>query len=294
MQNLVITGKGQELTAKLIAGTSTAIFTKIATSSHDYSSATLKNVTELYDIKQTALISKVSRTDTTIVEVLAKIDNTNLESGYYVKALGLYAKGSDGVEILFGISIETDNPDYMPPQSGITVSGISYRLNTKVDNSDQVTIEVNPAASPTVGQFEELEQVINTHAKTGVYGSEGAHGIRYYNDTLQVKNKEGSWIDLEEKTEMGTKFTVNPTDFTSTTVDTKPCYVAKINLTAIYARVPEIGIVPTGSNTIPTETEIEAFSKITYASVDDTTLSINLYASELSKTAFSIIVKGVS
>lgn len=178
MQNLVITGKGQELTAKLIAGTSTATFTKIATSSYDYSSATLENVTELYDIKQTALVSKVSRTDTTIVEVLAKIDNTNLESGYYVKALGLYAKGSDGVEILFGISIETDNPDYMPPQSGTTVSGISYRLNTKVDNSNQVTIEVNPAASPTMEQFEGLEQVIDTHAGTGVYGSDGVHGFR--------------------------------------------------------------------------------------------------------------------
>lgn len=197
MQNLVITGKGQELTAKLIAGTSTATFTKIATSSYDYSSATLENVTELYDIKQTALVSKVSRTDTTIVEVLAKIDNTNLESGYYVKALGLYAKGSDGVEILFGISIETDNPDYMPPQSGTTVSGISYRLNTKVDNSNQVTIEVNPAASPTMEQFEGLEQVIDTHAGTGVYGSDGVHGFRYYNDTLQVKNEEGSWVDIE-------------------------------------------------------------------------------------------------
>ena len=197
MQNLVITAKGQELTAKLIAGTSTATFTKIATSSYDYSSATLENVTELYDIKQTALVSKVSRTDTTIVEVLAKIDNTNLESGYYVKALGLYAKGSDGVEILFGISIETDNPDYMPPQSGTTASGISYRLNTKVDNSSQVTIEVNPAASPTIEQFETLEQVIDTHAAMNVYGSNGVHGFRYYNDMIQVKNEEGNWIDIE-------------------------------------------------------------------------------------------------
>ena len=197
MQNLVITGKGQELTAKLIAGTSTATFTKIATSSYDYSSATLENVTELYDIKQTALISKVSRTDTTIVEVLSKIDNTGLESGYYIKALGLYAKGSDGDEILFGISIETDTPDYMPPQSGTTVSGISYRLNTKVDNSSQVTIEVNPAASPTMEQFETLEQVIDTHAAMNVYGSNGAHGFRYYNNMIQVKNEEGSWIDIE-------------------------------------------------------------------------------------------------
>lgn len=197
MQNLVITGKGQELTAKLIAGTSTATFTKIATSDYDYSSSTLETLTELYDVKQTVLVSKVSRTDTTIVEVLAKINNTELTDGYYVRALGLYAKGSDGVEILFGISIETNNPDYMPPQSGTTVSGISYRLNVKVDNSNQVTIEVNPAATPTMEQLEEVEQTINTHEKKGVYGSTGVHGFRYYNDELQVQDENGTWVDIE-------------------------------------------------------------------------------------------------
>lgn len=197
MQNLVITGKGQELTAQLIAGISTATFTKIATSSYDYSSSTLEDVTELYDIKQTALVSKVSKTGTTIVEVLAKVDNTNLESGYYIKALGLYAKGSDGIEILFGVSIETDHPDYMPPQNGTAVSGISYRLNTKVDNSSQVTIEVNPAASPTMEQVETLERVINSHSKMDVCSSEGVHGFRYYNDALQVKNEKGVWINTE-------------------------------------------------------------------------------------------------
>lgn len=197
MQNLVITGKGQELTAQLIAGISTATFTKIATSSYDYSSSTLEDVTELYDIKQTALVSKVSKTGTTIVEVLAKVDNTNLESGYYIKALGLYAKGSDGIEILFGVSIETDHPDYMPPQNGTAVSGISYRLNTKVDNSSQVTIEVNPAASPTMEQVETLERVINSHSKMDVCSSEGVHGFRYYNDALQVKNEKEVWINTE-------------------------------------------------------------------------------------------------
>ena len=199
MQNLVVTSKGHELTAKLLAGTSTATFTKIAASDYDYSGVSLEHVTELYDIKQTALVSKVLRTDTAMVQVLAKLDNTGLTSDYYVRALGVYAVDSDGTEILFGISIETDplNLDHMPIQVGNIISGIDYVLNVQVDNSDQVTIELNPAASPSMSQFEELERVIDTHTGKSVYGSDGVHGFRYYNDTLQVKNDEGSWVDIE-------------------------------------------------------------------------------------------------
>ena len=62
MQNLVITNSGQELMSKLIAGTTTATFTKIAGSDHDYSDVSLEGVTELEDVRQTALISKEKNT----------------------------------------------------------------------------------------------------------------------------------------------------------------------------------------------------------------------------------------
>lgn len=197
MQNLVITNKGQELMAKMIAGTSIATFTKVATSDYDYSSENLEELVQLYDIKQESLVSKVSRTDLTMVEVLAAINNSDLTAGYYVKALGLYAKDSDDNEILYGVSIEPTNPDYMPPFGGKTVSGISYKLNTKVDNSEQVTLEVNPAATPTIEQVEEINTSLTLHESLGVYGEAGVHGLRYFNDTLQTKNEEGEWVDIK-------------------------------------------------------------------------------------------------
>lgn len=197
MQNLVITNKGQELVSKLIAGTTTATFTKIAGSDHDYSDVSLEGVTELEDVKQTALVSKVSRTDLTLVEVLAALDNSLLTEGYYVKALGLYAKDGDGTEILYAISIEPVTPDYLPAFSGKTVSSITYRLKTKVDNSEQVTLEVNPGAYPTIEQLENLQQIVEIHTASIIYGEEGVHGFRYYNDTLQVQNEAGEWIDIE-------------------------------------------------------------------------------------------------
>ena len=194
MQDLVITNKGQELMAKMIAGTSTATFTKICTSDFDYSNIDLEDLLEMYDIKQTALISKVSRTDTTLVEVLAAINNSNLKNGYYVRGLGLYAEDSDHNEILYAVSIDNENPDYMPAFVGKTVSGISYRLNTKVDNSEQVTLEINPAAIPTIGQLNDLEVSVNSHVKKEIFGEEGIHGIRFYDGALQVKDKNGHYI----------------------------------------------------------------------------------------------------
>lgn len=198
MQDLIITSKGQELMAKMIAGTSTATFTKICTSDYDYSNTNLEELLQLYDIKQEALVSKVSRTDLTLVEVLAAINNSTLTTGYYVRGLGLYAKDSDDNEILYGISIESQNPDYMPAFGGKTVSGISYKLNTKVDNSEQVTLEINPAATPTIEQVESVQRNLNTHTDKTVNGENGVHGLRFFNDVLQFYNEETeSWVDIE-------------------------------------------------------------------------------------------------
>ena len=126
MQNLVITSKGQELMSRLIAGTTTATFTKIAGSEHDYSGVNLEALTELEDVKQNVLVSKVTRTDLTLVEVLAALDNHDLTEDYYVKALGLYAKDGDGEEMLYAVSIETVAPDHLPAFSGKTISSITY------------------------------------------------------------------------------------------------------------------------------------------------------------------------
>lgn len=212
MQDLIITNQGQELIAKMIAGTSTASFTKIQTSDYDYSKETLKNLTFLYDVKQEALISSVTRTDTTMVEVIGAVNNSELSAGYYVKALGLFASDIDGNEILYAVCIEPDNPDYMPAFGGKTVSGITYKMNTKVDISSQVTLEISPAAVPTMEQVNNLTVSIRTHAEETIYGENGVHGIRYFNDELQVKNESGEWVEIETGGGSGGGGGITPSD----------------------------------------------------------------------------------
>ena len=166
MQGLVITNKGQELISKLIAGTARVTFTKIAASDYDYSAAALEELESLSEIKQEALVSSVTVTDTSLVKVLARIDNSSLTEGYYVKIVGLYAKDSStSEEILYGVSLADEVADYMPVFGGKTVTGITYRLNVKVDNSDSVSLVIDPAAVPTMEQVEKLGERITITEK---------------------------------------------------------------------------------------------------------------------------------
>ena len=192
MNDLIITKQGQSLIAKMIAGTDTAKFTKLQTSSHDYTSDSLELLSELTEVKQEVEVSSVKRTDTSLVQVIASIDNKEIIDGYYVRTIGLFAKDSKENEILYAIATD-DKPDYMPAFGGKTISGVTYRLNTKVDVASQVIIELNTTNSATIEQVENLEKVVNTHIEKSVVGEKGVHGLRYFNDELQVKGLKG-WV----------------------------------------------------------------------------------------------------
>ena len=198
MQNFIITAAGQELMAKMIAGTSTCTFTKIKTSSHDYTGVDLEELTSLSDIVQAVDPSQVSRTDTTIVRLVSVFTNETLESGYYVKAIGVFAKGTDNVEILYGIAIDPDNPNYMPAFGGQTITSITFNINVRVDNSSQVTLELNPSAVASAQSVQDVQTDIDTHEALSIYSEDGIHGLRYYQDILSVYNSTThEWVDVE-------------------------------------------------------------------------------------------------
>ena len=168
MENIVITEQGKQLMSKVISETESMIFTKIAVSDYDYSGIELQNISELQSVKQTAIIAKISRTDGKTVEILAAINNEQIPEAYYVRTLGVYVKDSSENEILYGISISRENPDYMPAYDGKTLSGVSYRINVTVEDSEYITVNVNPAAVPTIMQVEDIETAFREHTEDKV------------------------------------------------------------------------------------------------------------------------------
>ena len=174
---LVITNTGQALLAKMIAGEGSVEFTKVSASSTAYTDAQLEGLTSLSDVKQTSLISKVTRTNEVAIKVEAAFTNTELTVGYYMKALGLYAVDPDDGEILYAVTRETSGNCYMPAYNGITVSGAYVQLVTTVGNAENVSLEVDQAAVATIGDIQDLQkQIADLEAFIG-YSDEDIFGV---------------------------------------------------------------------------------------------------------------------
>lgn len=160
---LTITNKGQALMSKLIAGKTIVEFTKISTSTNVYTEAQILALTSLANVKQTASISKITRTNNVAVQIEAALENSKLTAGYKINSVGLYAKDPDENEILYAVaSVEnSDKGAYMPPYNNLTVSGVYFKLTTTVSNADNVTLQVDQAAVATVGDITDLQNQIS-------------------------------------------------------------------------------------------------------------------------------------
>ena len=77
--------------------------------------------------------------------------------------MGLYANDPDDGEILYAVASvsSSDKGAYMPPYNNLTVSGAYFKLVTTVSNADNVSLQVDQAAVATVGDINELHQVLH-------------------------------------------------------------------------------------------------------------------------------------
>ena len=168
---LVITQKGQALIAKVLEGTATDVdFTKIAASKATFTVDQLEKLTALPDVMQEEKISYKTRTNNVAVQIETAYNNTKVTVGYPINNFGMLGVDPDEGEILYAACAETSGYCYMPPYNGITVSGAYIRLITTVGNADNVTLEVNPAATATFADVQRIQKQIDELAAkpTGV------------------------------------------------------------------------------------------------------------------------------
>lgn len=164
MRELIITYAGEELVARLVGGITTARFTRLCASDKDYSNRdreALKRLSELDGIRQSVEISGTRRADPCSAEIFAAMDNKALNEGYYTRTIGLYAEDREGKELLFAVCSEDASPFFMPPFTGGTVSGVSYKLKVKVGNSESINISVSADVYATAVQLEDEVKRIN-------------------------------------------------------------------------------------------------------------------------------------
>lgn len=159
--SIVVTNKGTELINKALIESTNVPFTSIRTSDYVFEPGTnLAEVTELPQIKQVSLVSKVEILTATSIQVNSSVSNTNLTEPYYLRAIALYATDPDEGEILFAI-VTAAVPDYIDVVTNINASSILVSLIVSISNSSIVSLEVNQGAYVTVEDLAETEENFN-------------------------------------------------------------------------------------------------------------------------------------
>ena len=159
-KRIVITKDGQSLMAKLMSGSGTVEFTKIAVSNTVYTDGQLEGLSTLSGVKQVADISRVTRNNQTSVQVEGAITNVELTTGYHMQTLGLYARDPQVGEVLYAVT-NASVAGYMPPYNERTPSGAFFKLVTTIGNADKVTLQIDPAGVATVGDIQSVEAQIS-------------------------------------------------------------------------------------------------------------------------------------
>ena len=121
----------------------------------------LENEESLSPEKQSGSITKLERVNDVAVKIETSFSNTELTEGYYMRSLGLMAQDPDDGEILFAITIEVTGQCWMPAYNAVSVSGVYIQMVATVGNADNVTVEINPGASATVGDVQALQAQID-------------------------------------------------------------------------------------------------------------------------------------
>jgi hypothetical protein len=149
----IVTTVGQALIAGAIAGNSKITFTKLKASTRVYPSTTnFAAMTSISDIVQSVDISYAGVYNNNIVQVSGQFNNTGVETAFSINTIGLYAKVGSGAETLVAV-VTAVNADVMPVADPVNPTSIIYNIQMTVQNSGVIEVEVNPAGTINVEQF---------------------------------------------------------------------------------------------------------------------------------------------
>lgn len=155
----VITTQGRSLMAKLLTGSTTATFTKIATSSKVYTDVQLAGLATLGEVQQTTTV-QVKANNSSTITAEGGIENTGIKAGYYINTIGLYAKEAGKSEILYSVASAKVN-GYIPADIGVSKTGVVIKIYTEIGNADQVNLVVDPGATATINNINDLNKRID-------------------------------------------------------------------------------------------------------------------------------------
>lgn len=190
--NAQVTLKGNNLLARALQGEALT-FTRIVMGEGEYSGAVME-AQVLVDQKQALNITKLTRKDN-IVTIGGLLELGKLTEEFYWRELGVYAKGADGVEVLYLYGNAGDKASY------ITNTGLDEKLidiNIVVGNASNVSAIIDSSLVFLTEEF--LEEHDN---------DEGAHpALKVWVQNLFATGDWAKYTQVGESADAETKGTV--------------------------------------------------------------------------------------
>ena len=184
----VITTAGEGVIAQALQGTKLT-WTKMRTSSVAVSTSSIKGLTSLTGVEQTANITNASVYSNSIVQVSARFSNAGIATAYLIRTVGIYGQLAGGSETLIAVMTAV-TPDEMPVQDADAPSAFIFTNHLVVQDAASITMGVNDTGTATVADLElKVDKaggdVSNTVAATAT-ASSAAYPIPAAGDSLRV------------------------------------------------------------------------------------------------------------
>lgn len=145
----ILTNAGIDLARRANKGAATFQLTRGVSSAENLSEKTieeLQNLTQLPSIQQSVSLSDVVDTtdnSDTVLGIRMTFDNQNLNTGYNVHTVGVYAKEPGKGEILYGVAT-AKTPEYIPDFREQMLFKFDFLMYLVIGRTDKVTVQVSP------------------------------------------------------------------------------------------------------------------------------------------------------
>lgn len=155
----VITMDGLALDAKIRAGHTVATFTHIKLGDGIYDGTEdLNIVTTMKSIRQSFGISSILVTDNKTVRLRTVSNNENIDEGYLISEIGIFAQDPEKGEILYSIALGVAGKmDYQPSESELPGATSTFDTYVSVSNVEAATILTDCGAAASADDLEEIK-----------------------------------------------------------------------------------------------------------------------------------------
>lgn len=161
--DLITTKKGLDLNSAANAAQKAVIFTKVVAGDGDVPSGTsISDLTAVVSPKMTLEITNKENWGNGHFTIRATLGNEELDSGFYAKEIGVYAKLDGDVEVLYAYTNGGNYVDYIPDRSS-PIDAQVFNIDVIIGNLQQATILINDETHVTKKDLEDHDKADTAH-----------------------------------------------------------------------------------------------------------------------------------